>query len=72
MCRTCLSSPCHPRCPNAEPENPVHTCYQCHEGIFFEEKFAEIGGVPYCLDCLENMEIKDILQLFDVSVQRAY
>lgn len=72
MCRTCLSSPCHPRCPNAEPEKPIHTCHDCGKGIYHEDKYAEIGGVTYCLNCLESMEIEELLKLFDVSVLSAY
>ena len=71
MCRTCLTTPCHPRCPNAEPEKPIYSCYNCQGKIFFDEKYVEIDGVQYCVDCIDNMESRDILKLFDIRVQSA-
>lgn len=72
MCRTCYKTPCDPRCPNAEPEKPIHVCDHCKEGIFFEERYAEIDGIKYCLGCLESMDLEELLALFSVHLQKAY
>lgn len=72
MCNTCRRTPCDPRCPNAEPEKPIYVCNHCKEGIFFEDRYAEIGNDKFCLDCLESMDIDELLAIFDISVQKAY
>lgn len=51
MCAICLQSPCHPRCPNAEPDKPVLYCDQCKEPIYVEDDYYHIDFQNLCLDC---------------------
>ncbi len=71
MCDICLRSPCHPRCPNAEPPAAVYDCSKCKEGIIPGEKYARIDGLHYHLDCLEDMGTEKLLEFLDVDVLTA-
>lgn len=66
MCSVCWHSPCDPRCPNAPEPPAIDTCPNCNEGIALGEEYAEIDGVKYHIECLEDMDIRELLKLFDV------
>jgi hypothetical protein len=52
MCEECRQSRCPSGCPNA-PEPPmVHICSECGEAIVDGDDYYEIGGDPYCDDCV--------------------
>ena len=68
MCMYCLTSPCPVGCPNYEEPDPEYVCDMCNEGIYHEDRFADIDGKRYHLDCLEEMGIKDLMALVGVDV----
>lgn len=52
MCEICYRSPCHPSCPNYEPEICTY-CEICESPIYEGDKFyEEINGCIMCVDCL--------------------
>ena len=63
MCKECLQTPCHPRCPNAPEPQPVETCYKCTEGIFPGDEYAKIDGVCYCESCIDDMPYSVLIPL---------
>lgn len=63
MCSMCLSTPCHPRCPNAKEPVPVLECAMCHEGIFEGEEYLETEDGPMCKDCVEGLSVADFMEL---------
>ena len=63
MCTVCLSSPCHPRCPNAPEPKPVYRCGLCNESIYQGDEYADIDGNKICKGCLENMTPCEVLQM---------
>lgn len=71
MCSYCLTSPCHPRCPNAPEPVPKYVCSECGEGIFEGDKFFENGKKTICEYCLEDMTVEEILELFDEELNIA-
>lgn len=68
MCSECLSTPCHPRCPNAPDPEHIYECEFCDGGITSGEDFVEIDGKYYHKDCLS---VDDLLELLDIDVQVA-
>ena len=66
MCSICMKCPCDPRCPNAPAPKGIDTCPCCSDEITLGEEYADIDGIKYHVDCLEDMPIRELLQLFDV------
>ena len=71
MCSMCLSTPCHPRCPNAPGPVPVLECAACHEGIFEGEKYLKTEEGPMCEDCVEELSVTDLMELVGVEFSTA-
>ena len=71
MCEVCGKYPCDPRCPNAPEPKPVLECDSGGEGIFEGDEYFDDNGKAICMDCLENMNLNDLLDLFDVKLDRA-
>jgi hypothetical protein len=72
MCEYCQRSGYHaPRCPAAPDPPRVFTCAQCGDGIAAGDEMATIDGKPYHAECLEDMPLRELLGLFDVSVIEA-
>lgn len=72
MCSECHSWSHLLGCPNMSEPTPIYTCKYCGEGIFVEDKYAEIDGNYYHADCLsDEMPIYELLDMFGVSVQMA-
>ena len=71
MCSECLSTPCHPRCPNAPDPEPLYECAYCDGGIYAGEKMVRIDGVYFHLSCLKDMDIEELMELVDVDVEEA-
>ena len=57
MCRECRQEPCHPSCPNAEPQKCV--CDRCGRTlgrhIYIEDEYI-------CDDCLFDMNGEDLAE----------
>ena len=51
MCKECLQTPCHPRCPNAE-EKVVCYCELCGNEIYEGETMYAIDDMKICEDCV--------------------
>ena len=51
MCDVCGSYPCHPRCPNADEEQPVVFCVKCGEEIYENDSYYRIDNLDLCEDC---------------------
>lgn len=55
MCELCLSSPCRPGCPNAEPprDSVVYTCSVCEGPILEGERYLDVCGMFICDFCID-------------------
>lgn len=71
MCSECLKTPCDYRCPNATPPKALHDCPYCKEGIIAGDKMVCINGDYYHLECLEDMDIEELMELLDLDVEEA-
>ena len=71
MCSECHCWPHLPGCPNAPEPKAIYTCRCCGEGIIADDQYADIDGEKYHAECLENMTIYKLLDLFGVSVEVA-
>lgn len=67
MCQYCLTSPCPSGCPNYEEPDPEYVCDECGEGIYHDDKFVDIDGERYHLECLGGMDIEKLLILLGVD-----
>ena len=54
MCEICLTTPCHPRCPNAPEPRIVHWCIHCYEPIREGDDFYDGDGEAWCEECMRN------------------
>ena len=52
MCKECLQTPCHPRCPNADGPEVFGECDGCGNEIYDGDEYYEIDGKIYCEDCI--------------------
>lgn len=64
MCSICLKNPCDNRCPNAPEPKALLICSECGTGIFEGEKFYDGYNGPVCMDCLEDMTVSELVELF--------
>ena len=71
MCSECHCWPHLPGCPNAPEPKTIFTCKYCGEGIIAGDEYAEIDGVQYHTECLEDMTIYSLLDMFGVVVETA-
>lgn len=71
MCDICHQFPCHPRCPNATEPVPEFECTECGYGIFAGDKYLEINGNMYCMECLEEKTPEELLELVGESLSIA-
>ena len=69
MCSVCMRNPCDYRCPNAAPPEALYDCSYCREGITAGDKMVRINGVYYHLDCLEDMDIEELMELMGLDVE---
>lgn len=52
MCIECGTSPCHPRCPNAEGASDYVVCSECGTEMHYRQaKRLFPHGEPYCQEC---------------------
>ena len=70
-CPECHCIPHLPGCPNAPEPIPVHTCKRCKDGIYVGDEFFDIDGTYYHTECLEDMTIYDVLDMFGYSCEVA-
>lgn len=62
MCEICNRTPCLSQCPHAE--EPVHkTCVILGCPIWEGMEYYDSDKGPVCLDCLEDMTVKEIIEL---------
>jgi len=54
MCSVCMSSPCHPRCPNADEPSVVEYCFDCKKEIYEGEDYYDVEGTPWCEECMRR------------------
>lgn len=71
MCEFCHSFPHLHGCPNEPEPKAIYTCRCCGEGIVADDQYADIDGEKYHAECLEDMTIYKLLDLFGVSVEVA-
>lgn len=64
MCSLCLKTPCDSRCPNAPEPKPVVNCKECGVGIFEGERFYDSEKGSICEDCMDDMTVSEMLELF--------
>ena len=69
MCSVCYQTPCDYRCPNALPPKSLYDCSYCKEGIVAGDKMVYINGEYYHLDCLEDMDIEELLEKLGMDVE---
>ena len=63
MCRVCRQEPCHPSCPNAEPQKCV--CDRCGRTL---GRYIYIEDEYICTDCLEDftaLQLAEKLELIE-------
>lgn len=53
MCEICHRSPCHPSCPNYEPEQ-VYTCDECENPIYECDTYYSFEGYALCEECVDK------------------
>lgn len=63
MCRVCMHTPCHPRCPNASEPAAVYECCKCGCGIYDGDRFYYSLCGYVCEDCIEDMTVKEFMEL---------
>lgn len=71
MCAMCGSYPCMNRCPNAPEPVPVHKCSKCGYGIMDGEKYYDGPKGPICEDCIEDMTVKEFMELIGETFSTA-
>lgn len=54
MCIECRQTPCHPRCPNADPPKPVFLCGWCNAEIYESDDYFEIDDCQVCESCISD------------------
>jgi hypothetical protein len=73
MCIECIQTPCHPRCPNAEPDPymPLPCSVSgCRNEIHLgEEYFDDYGDVIICRDCLEEISAARLLNMLGKDLE---
>ena len=62
LCEYCLSYPHRPGCPNAPESVSVCKCEKCGEGIFDGDKYYESYHGPLCMECMEDMTVREFLE----------
>lgn len=71
MCEICRQSPCHPRCPNAGEPEGKYTCIKCGYGIMENEEYLALPDGPVCLECLEDMTTRELIEICGEELQKA-
>ncbi len=71
LCQICGQIPCHPRYPNAEEPKGKLTCIKCGYGIMEDDEYLASPGGPVCLECLEEMTTRKVIEICGEELQRA-
>lgn len=55
MCELCRQNPCHPACPNAEPDRHI-ICENCGEWIREGDRYfnSPLDGTILCESCVDD------------------
>lgn len=70
MCSICLKAVCPSGCPNADNDE-IYECESCGHGIGEGEEYAEINGSYYHAECIEDMNVYELGELFGFDVEEA-
>ncbi len=54
MCAECRQTPCHPSCPNAEPDKVIGMCYLCKVKIFEGDTYYKLDDMEFCEECISD------------------
>ena len=68
MCEECRKYECPPACPNfASPRRKSEKkCAWCEE--YYEiDDVCYIGGKSYCIDCVSEMTVNDIIRISEIE-----
>ena len=72
MCSLCRQNPCHPRCPNYDPEqDAVYTCAECGEPILSGEEYIDTLSGQIHRECAEEMSLSELLRALGETIQTA-
>lgn len=71
LCEFCGRIPHDPRCPNAPDPVPVLTCCLCGEGILEGGEYLDSAKGPVCMDCLEDMTMRELLEIAGERLSKA-
>ena len=69
MCSECGQTPCVTRCPNFE-DKKIGYCPFCNDEVLESEEYAEINDDIYHLECLANMDFKEVLKLMNIEINK--
>lgn len=55
MCDLCRQYPCHPSCPNADPDRSIR-CENCGERIYEGDRYfnSPLDGTILCENCVDD------------------
>lgn len=70
MCDDCRQYICPPGCPNFTPKR-IYDCTACSEPICEGDKYIDLGGPKYHLDCFEDMSPEEQGKLLGFDVLTA-
>ena len=71
MCQYCHTYPHLPGCPNAPEPESIGTCKWCKEDIVVGEKFAYINDDMYHADCIGDIPVKKLSEMFGFELMEA-
>lgn len=52
-------------------EKPIYICADCEEGIYEGDTYVEIDGEYYHTECIEDMDIWEVLELINIRAETA-
>ena len=72
MCHICRQEPCHSGCEHADPDPYIECIWPgCGNRIRLgEEYFDDHSETVICMECLEDMPLTDLLELYGIKLDR--
>lgn len=70
MCDICRQPICPSGCPNADEVVVAH-CAGCDEEVYVGDNIVKIDGDIWHEECLKDLSISELVQLFDCEVEVA-
>ena len=68
MCDVCLKCDCPPSCPGYQEKSNTF-CDCCGEAITFGADYAEIDDAIYHIDCLNDIDTRELLRMCGVLIE---